>query len=62
MDPQNPNSSNQVVPRKYKFVFLGDQSVGKTSIITRYCNDKYDADSDVIPNNSKLNNTANNWC
>jgi len=47
MDPSNPNSSNLVVPRKYKFVFLGDQSVGKTSIITRYCNDKYDPDSDV---------------
>lgn len=46
MDPSNPNSSNLVVPRKYKFVFLGDQSVGKTSIITRYCNDKYDPDSD----------------
>nr|GEZ19709.1 Ras-related protein RABH1b [Tanacetum cinerariifolium] len=27
---------------KYKFVFLGDQSVGKTSIITRFIYDKFD--------------------
>lgn len=27
---------------KYKLVFLGDQSVGKTSIITRFMYDKYD--------------------
>ena len=27
---------------KYKIVFLGDQSVGKTSIITRFMYDKFD--------------------
>ena len=28
---------------KYKFVFLGDQGVGKTSIITRFMYDKFDS-------------------
>ena len=27
---------------KYKLVFLGDQSVGKTSVITRFMYDKFD--------------------
>ncbi len=32
-----------VIPRlKYKIVFLGDESVGKTSIITRYMYDHFD--------------------
>ena len=28
---------------KFKLVFLGDQSVGKTSIITRFMYDKFDS-------------------
>ena len=44
---------------KYKLVFLGDQSVGKTSIITRFMYDKFDTTYQVgsfssIPSRSKL--------
>lgn|SRR3990167_419758 len=34
-------ASNQVT--KYKLVFLGDQSVGKTSIVTRFMYDTFDS-------------------
>ncbi|ODV66733.1 hypothetical protein HYPBUDRAFT_217687 [Hyphopichia burtonii NRRL Y-1933] len=35
-----PDKSN--ILRKYKIVFLGDQSVGKTSLITRFMYDTFD--------------------
>lgn len=36
-------SSPNPVGRKYKLVFLGDQSVGKTSLITRFMYDSFDS-------------------
>ncbi|KAG6524403.1 hypothetical protein ZIOFF_014312 [Zingiber officinale] len=39
---------------KYKLVFLGDQSVGKTSIITRFMYDKFDNTYQIDPLHSCL--------
>jgi GTPase SAR1 family protein len=39
---------------KYKLVFLGDQSVGKTSIITRFMYDKFDTTYQVINNQLQI--------
>ena len=38
---------------KYKLVFLGDQSVGKTSIITRFMYDKFDSTYQVCDSRSQ---------
>ncbi|GER26884.1 RAB GTPase homolog H1E [Striga asiatica] len=44
---------------KYKLVFLGDQSVGKTSIITRFMYDKFDANYQFSFRN--ISNIGYNW-
>jgi len=43
---------------KYKLVFLGDQSVGKTSIITRFMYDKFDNTYQVLLQNQIHNPTS----
>ena len=35
-------TNNPALQMKYKIVFLGDQSVGKTSIILRFTSDSFD--------------------
>ena len=35
-------ANNPALQMKYKIVFLGDQSVGKTSIILRFTSDSFD--------------------
>ena len=36
--------------KKYRIVFLGDQGVGKTSIIERYSSEKFDETANVLAN------------
>lgn len=47
MDQTNPNNSMNIILKKYKVVMLGDQSVGKTSIIKAYSDEGFNPDNDV---------------
>mgnify|MGYP002622962047 CR=1 FL=1 len=58
-DTNLPNSS--VVAQKYKLVFLGDQSVGKTSIINRFIFDTFDGKDHVIKSFHIIINYSQLW-
>lgn len=45
--PTLGSSANITPHSKYKLVFLGDQSAGKTSIITRFMYDTFDTSYQV---------------
>lgn len=47
MDQTNPNNSTNYLPKKYKVVLLGDQAVGKTSIIKAYGDQEFNPDTEV---------------
>lgn len=56
----NLNLSKGTLPPllKYKIVFLGDQAVGKSSIINRFIYDIFDGNEHVF---NLSNIEANNW-
>ena len=39
---------NSIMTIRYKLVFVGDISVGKTSVMNRFISDNYTSDYDVI--------------
>ena len=42
------NAAPQFIPTKYKLVFLGNNGVGKTSVITRFMYDTFDKQYQVV--------------
>lgn len=49
-------SSNRSSIQKFKVVLVGDQNVGKSSIIARYIRNEFDPTKNV-----SLPNSAHNW-
>jgi GTPase SAR1 family protein len=41
---------SSIMTIRYKLVFVGDISVGKTSVMNRFINDEFSGDYDVIFN------------
>jgi GTPase SAR1 family protein len=50
-------TSSTIGKRTFKIILLGDTSTGKTSIIERFVNNKFE-EKDNVNNHS---NTANHW-
>ena len=49
MNPEGDKNTFGSPLAKYKLVFLGDQSTGKTSIINRFIYDTFDGKDHVLP-------------
>jgi GTPase SAR1 family protein len=52
---ETAGADSNTMHMKYKIVFLGDQSVGKTSLILRFTQDSFDSSYQVITSNRETN-------
>ena len=53
---------SSIMTIRYKLVFVGDISVGKTSVMNRFINDEFSGDYDVIFNYNNYYYIGNNRC
>lgn len=61
MQEKKSESSFAQIKTKIKVVFLGEQSTGKTSILTRYIQDKFEEGSGVHENILRLRWASTSW-
>lgn len=61
MQEKKSESSFAQIKTKIKVVFLGEQSTGKTSILTRYIQDKFEEGSGVHTALSRLRLVLTSW-